>query len=222
MKRWLKLLLFRIRHSGKRVVFSNSCLIGIGSHFDGLNVIGKGSAVDVIMGYGSYVGSDCRISARIGKYCSIASNVVVLTATHPLERFVSTHPMFYSLLRQNGATYTNAQKFEETLYADRKGKYGVIIGNDVWIGHGATLIGGISIGDGAVVLANATVTKDVAPYSIVAGIPAQVLKKRFDDETIQFLLSYRWWDRPDSWIRQNVDLFSNIERFKHAASNAIL
>lgn len=192
----------------------SQCSIGINSYFEGLNKIGERSAFDGCMGYGSYIGANCNISGRIGRYCSIAGNVNVLTGTHPIEKFVSTHPAFYSLLKQNGDTYTNVQRFDEFLYVDKKLKHSVIIGNDVWIGCGVTLIGGITIADGSVVLAKSIVTKDVLPYTIVCGNPAKPIKKRFNDEMIQFLIAYKWWDKPENWLRAHVRDFADIERFK--------
>lgn len=84
------------------------------------------------------------------------------------------------------------------------GKGDVMIGNDVWIGYGATILSGVTIGDGAVVAARAVVTRDVEPYAIVAGNPARVVRKRFDDDTIRALLQIRWWDWPVHRIQENV------------------
>ena len=80
----------------------------------------------------------------------------------------------------------------------------VIIGNDVWIGYGATILSGVSIGDGAAIGACSLVVKDVPPYAIVAGNPAQVIRYRFDEETIHKLLKIRWWDWPDQRVRENI------------------
>jgi len=79
-----------------------------------------------------------------------------------------------------------------------------IIGNDVWIGYKATIMPGINIGDGAIIAANATVVKDVEPYSVVGGNPARELKRRFDEETIEKLLEIKWWDWKIGRITQNV------------------
>jgi acetyltransferase-like isoleucine patch superfamily enzyme len=219
IKKYLKLLFFKMKYASKRVSLASSCAIGTSSRFEGLNVVGDRTRFDGVLGYGSYVDADCAISARVGRYCSVAGGVRVIISTHPLENFVSTHPVFYSMLRQNGTTYAPSQLIGEALYADEQEKHGVIIGNDVWIGYGVTLIGGITVGDGAVILANATVTKDVPPYAIVGGLPAKVLRTRFDEETIQFLLEAKWWDKPEGWLRQNADLFSDIEIFKRDWKN---
>lgn len=87
-----------------------------------------------------------------------------------------------------------------------------IIGSDVWIGNSVTIMPGIKIGDGAVIGTNATVTKDVEPYGIVAGNPAKLLRKRFDDETISFLLELKWWDWPIEKIGENVQHIMNADR----------
>jgi virginiamycin A acetyltransferase len=84
----------------------------------------------------------------------------------------------------------------------RKGN--LIIGNDVWIGYNATIMAGVTIGDGAIIATNATVVKDVAPYTIVGGNPAREIRKRFSDDTIEKLLDLKWWDRDIDWITANV------------------
>ncbi len=89
-----------------------------------------------------------------------------------------------------------------------------IIGNDCWIGENVFYVGGITIGDGAVVLAGAVVTKDVPPYAIVGGVPAKVLKYRYDDDTIQFLLRIKWWNNSIEWLRENWQLMTDIDKLK--------
>lgn len=86
---------------------------------------------------------------------------------------------------------------------DNKGD--IVIGNDVWIGYEAVILAGVTIGDGAVIGARAVVTKDVAPYTVVGGVPARPVKKRFSDGTIQRLLELRWWDWPEERIRENLE-----------------
>lgn len=87
-----------------------------------------------------------------------------------------------------------------------------IIGNDVWIGNNVTIMPGVKIGDGAVIGTNSTVTKDVAPYIIIAGNPAKFIRKRFDDDTITFLLELKWWDWPIEKIGANVLHIMNADR----------
>ncbi len=91
--------------------------------------------------------------------------------------------------------------------------YNAIIGNDVWIGSNVLIIGGIKIGDGAIVAAGAVVTKDVPPYAIVGGIPARIIRFRFDKEQINKLLELKWWNKDDDWLIKNNYLFCNVEMF---------
>lgn len=214
MKLIIKKILLRFSNIGKKVIVGKKCNIGFATKFEGANKINDNTTFEGFIGYGSYIGLNCDISAHIKRYCSIGNNVHVLTGTHPLKKFVSTNPVFYSLGKQNGINFVNRQKFNEKLYADESNKCGVIIGNDVWIGYGVTIIGGVTIGDGAVVLAGAVVTKDISPYSIVGGIPAKEISKRFDEETVKFLIEFSWWEKPVEWIKENVELFDDIEKFK--------
>lgn len=99
------------------------------------------------------------------------------------------------------------------VYAGNDKKFGVIIGNDVWIGHGATIMGGVTIRDGAIVAANATVTRDVPPYAIVGGLPAKVLSYRFSEAQINALLKIKWWDWPAEKIHDHASEFLDIDSF---------
>lgn len=189
-----------------------------GTIFEGKNVVNKGTDFYGDMGFGSYIGRNCRFNGKIGRYCSLGSNIETIGSTHPSKTFVSTSPMFFSLQKQNGYTYVYKQKFDEMIYADNKKKYHVIIGNDVWIGNNVTILGGVKIADGAIVATGAVVTKDVLPYTIVGGVPAKEIKKRFTDEQIKFLIDFKWWNKSERWICENVDKFENIDEFVRSVS----
>lgn len=142
----------------------------------------------------SYINSGYLYNCVIGKYCSIGQNVSLGPGEHYINH-LSTFPINNLVLGKKDLT-----EFKVSLPA--------MIGNDVWIGNNAVILQGIKVGDGAIVAAGAVVTKDVEPYSIVGGVPARVLKKRFDEETIQKLLALAWWNKGEEWIRSNSDLFS--------------
>jgi acetyltransferase-like isoleucine patch superfamily enzyme len=144
-------------------------------------------------------------TVRIGKYCSIASNVFIFGGGEHNTELISTFP-FKNFF----------QNFEIDPNVTTKGP--VIIGNDVWIGTNAIILSGISIGDGAVIGAGSVVTKDVPPYTIVAGNPAKIIKYRFTDDQIKKLLKISWWNWPLEKIIANIDCFYDnpqifIERF---------
>ena len=103
--------------------------------------------------------------------------------------------------------------YEELRYVDGTGD-AVHIGSDCWIGDRVFIVGGVTINDGAVVLAGAVVTKDVPPYAIVGGIPARILRYRYDEETINFLLSIHWWDNDKEWFLKHWELLSDIDKLK--------
>ena len=196
-----------------KVIIAPSVILTKKTFFEGYNMIHKKcNLVNSQIGRGSYVGENSSLPlTKIGRYCSIAQNVKVLPYTHPSSVYVSTYPAFFSVSKQGGFTFTEHQKFDETLYLNDMKTICVEIGNDVWIGEDVKILGGIKIGDGAIVATGAVVTKDIEPYCIVGGVPAKCLKKRFNNEEIEFLLHFKWWDRSHKWFKENVDLFCNIK-----------
>lgn len=195
--------------------FSWSTIIRKGSRFEGSNRLGEHVVFNGQLGYGSYIGKCSDIAAKVGRFTSIGPYVRINYGTHPYKTpFVSTSPFFYSInkrILKDGRTFANKQLFQEYTYA--KDNIPVVIGNDCWVGEGALLIGGHTIGDGAVVLAHAVVTKDVPPYAIVGGVPAKVIDYRYDSDLIDILLSYKWWNKSLNWLHTNWMLMTNINDF---------
>ncbi|MDR2408395.1 MAG: CatB-related O-acetyltransferase [Bacteroidales bacterium] len=215
-KRLVKYLYLKWKFRDK-LKFDFSVIIELHSHFEGMNKIYPNTRFYGEMGLGSYIGDRCCLSGRIGRFTSIAPFVQCNNGRHPMtEPFATTSPMFFSLKKQNGYTLATEQYYEEHVFADTEKKYPVIIGSDCWIGQGVFIAGGITIGDGAVVLAHAVVTKDVPPYAIAGGTPAKILKYRYDEETIKFLLDFKWWNKDISWLKNNVNLLCNINDLKKA------
>lgn len=134
---------------------------------------------------------------KIGKFCSIACGAKFLfTSANHTMRSLSTYPfpIFFEEWELDAKNICEAW--------DNKGD--IVIGNDVWIGFEAVILSGVTIGDGAIIGTRAVVTKDVPPYTIVGGIPAKPIRKRFDDETIAQLEALNWWDWDEETIRNNI------------------
>jgi len=204
----------KLKYRGK-AIFNTTTRIDLTSSFEGANIIGNNTKFCGNMGYGSYICNDCAIVGNVGRFCSIAHEVKNAQGVHPISNpYVSTSPMFFSLRKQTGKTFAQKQLFEEM-------KEPIEIGHDCWIGQRAFIVGGVKIGTGAVVLAGAVVTKDVPPYAVVGGVPARILKYRYDEETIDFLLRSEWWNMPIEWLEANYELFSNIDEFKRIINETI-
>jgi len=205
----IKKQIFLQKYKDKHIRIGKDTNIFSTVKFGGNNSIGDGTTLGGSIGEGSYCASDCFLLCDIGKYCSIGNRVRVSIGTHPSHTWVSTHPAFFSVKKQAGFTFADHQKLDEFAYADG-GNY-VKIGNDVWIGDDVQILQGVTIGDGAIIAAGAVVTKNVKPYTVVGGVPAKEIRKRFSDEQIDFLLKFQWSNKGEAWIRKHAGEFENIE-----------
>lgn len=183
--------------------------------FEGRNTTQKGSGCPgSFLGYASYLGANTKLrDTRIGKYCSIGADVEIIFGNHPTRDFVCTHPEFYC----SGGYVAEENCYDaerHNPYVDSVSRKYCIIGNDVWIGKGAKLKCGVKIGDGAIIGAYAVVTKDVPPYAIVGGVPARLIRYRFDEEDIKWLQELRWWDKDDAWLKKYGEYFYDIAELR--------
>lgn len=167
------------------VTIGNRTLIGEGV------ILGKG----VTIGDYSYVNRGSLVaSGTIGRFCSIAYNCQIGVDEHPTEHLTSSPWLC------GPGIISEIPGWIDTSNPP-------VIGHDVWIGSQAIVLRGVNVGTGAIIAAGAVVTKDVAPYSIVGGIPARIIRKRFNEETINRLFHLRWWDMSDDQLRNIKELF---------------
>ncbi len=157
----------------------------------------------------SYV---CRLSSiiytHIGKFSNIAEMSRINPGAHPMER-PSLHHFTY-----RGERYGFTGKQDESFFNWRR-RQRVVIGHDTWIGHGAVIMPGVRIGDGAVVGSHSVVTRDVPPYTIVAGSPARIIRRRFPRAVAEALQETRWWDWTHEMLRERIDDFKDLRLFLH-------
>lgn len=161
---------------------------------------------NVSVGRYTYFAGDNSINyCSIGRYCSIAPGVKIGVGVHPSKDVVSTFPLFYANIQEYDIKFVKKNNF--STYSKIK------IGNDVWIGTNAIILDGVSVGDGAIIGAGAVVTKDVEPYSVVGGVPAKLIRYRFDKYKIEKLLLIKWWDKEESWIVGRAKYFLHVDSF---------
>ena len=175
--------------------------------------VGRGSnLINCSLGEHSYVGNyNSMTNVEIGKFVSIASFCSIGGDSHPLDS-VSTAIVFYrkkNVLKQKKLCNSNIEEEHKK----------VVIGNDVWIGEKVFIKEGIHIGDGAVIGAHSVVTHDVEPYSIVAGVPAKELRKRFSESQIKELLDLQWWDFDENRLARLSSHMSDIDKFLEEAKD---
>jgi len=164
------------------------------------------SLLESTFGDYSYTAGQVSIAyTDVGKFCSIAAQARINPGNHPMGRVTQHH-----------FTYRRAQYGfgeDDNTFFDWRRASRCVIGHDVWIGHGAIILPGVTIGTGAVVGAGAVVSKDVEPYTVVVGVPAQPRRKRFSAEMIEALLRIAWWDWDHPTIQERIDSLLDIERF---------
>ncbi len=171
----------------------------------------------------SYLGIDCEMwCAEIGKFSNIASHVRINATKHPMWR-ATLHHFTY-----RAGDYWPDAEHEAEFFDWRRGNK-VVIGHDTWLGHGSTILPGVTVGNGAVIGAGAVVSRDVAPYTIVGGVPARLIRERFDAATGNRLDRLAWWDWSHERLRDALDDFRalDIEAFlakyeTPANANAVL
>ena len=194
---------YSVKNTEKRVV-NVSINDENGNNMFPLLVVGKGTyisgatlqtSVDMIPEYGCH-------NFQLGNYCALAEDI----------RFMFNMNHNYRNVFQ-GEFEELQGAVPETTDTSVKSKGEIVVGNDVWIGHGATIMMGVTIHNGAVIGTNALVTKDVPPYAIVGGVPAKIIGYRFDEETIEKLQRIRWWEWPSEVISERKNDFFNTEKF---------
>ncbi|MBS9903566.1 CatB-related O-acetyltransferase [Vibrio alginolyticus] len=192
----------------ENVKFSFQSYVDRYSNFgSNIRVVGRSNIHYSTVGDCSYIVNSRISRADIGKYCSIGSDSKVGgLGIHPTN-YISTHPIFYSNKKQCGISFTDQStiaEFERT-----------IIGNDVWVGSNCIILDGVTIGDGSIIAAGSVVTKNVSPYAIVGGVPAKVIRYRFNEEDIETLLNIKWWDESIDRLQECTEVMedNDVEKF---------
>lgn len=209
---------YKFKYRGRDIIIRRGAHIRGGSELEGMNCVSQRTVFRGRLGRCSYIGADGRLTADVGRYTSIGPRVISNPGIHTYRPpFVSTSPMFFNRAFQRGKSYATRDTIDNNRYAVPERRLDVKIGNDCWICEDVFLCGGVTVGDGAVVMAGAVVTHDVEPYSIVGGVPAKLMGYRFDKGNREFLQKLKWWNLPDEWLRENWELFNDINRLKAAA-----
>ena len=170
--------------------------------------IGAGTSIhESTVGDYSYLVDSCQvIYTTIGKYCSIASHVRLNPGNHPLWRVTSHHMTYRRRAYQLGVE-------DEADFFQWRRDHPVVIGHDVWIGHAVTVCAGVTVGNGAAIGAGAVVTKDVAPYTVVGGVPAKVIKERFPADVAKRIEASAWWNWTREELEERFDDLYDVDRF---------
>lgn len=207
---WLKRLIFprKLLRNNKRkywelrhLSYVDKCVVGNYNTFYEYASLNNSSFGNFV-----YIGQRTIINnASIGSYCSIVPDVKIGLGIHPTN-LISTPLSFFSTRKQCQITFVSEGDMFEELSR-------VIIGNDVWMERNAIITDNVTIGDEMITAAGAVVNKDIELYPIIGGMPAHLIKKRFDNKKIDILLKSQWWHRDISWIEKNYKLFGNSGEF---------
>jgi phosphonate metabolism protein (transferase hexapeptide repeat family) len=204
---WLRWLLTAINYKLRNKHFMMEYLSEVTNcRFGKYNTIRKYARMrNVDMGDYSYVGRESQVyEACIGKFTCIGPGVTIGPGEHPTDR-ISIHPMFYSTRAQSNLVSVESNRFDEMPTT--------VIGHDVWIAQGAILRSGIRVGDGAIIAAGAVVVQDVPDYAVVGGVPAKIIKYRFDEQERDRLAQIAWWNWDAETLRASVDKMNRPDLF---------
>ena len=209
--KFLKIYIIRKYFSFQNVQSESSSVISKSCSFMGNNYVGKKTLVsDSKVGRFTYIANNSYIkNCQIGSFCSIGSNVKTFVGLHPSSNWVSTSPIFYNNNNPFAETFVKKKSFEQHKYI-AESMFVVDIGNDVWIGDDVTIFDGVKIGNGAIIGAKSLVTRDVPAFTIVGGITAKPIRKRFSVEDIKYLQSIKWWNWDISKIKKYSSKFSSV------------
>ncbi len=213
--RWLSgKIFYQCRYWGSHLRISYGTLINRCA-FGRYNWLGNNNLVEnSTLGDYSYIAGNCLVrNCIIGKYCAIARNIQISPGDHPTSGFVSIHPSTYCKPSFHSKTYLDSNHY--------KHNENVEIGNDVWIGTNVVITGGVKIGDGVIIAANSVVTQSIPAYTLVGGMPARFIRKRFTAEEIEFLEEVKWWDKDEEWIQKNISQFWSIDEFIKFAESGV-
>lgn len=178
---------------GNHVRIDEDCTVFDSTLQDHTALHSRSVVTGINLGSFSYIAERSQVSyTQIGRFCSVGPEFLCGYGDHPLE-FVSTSPVFYSTRGQCGTTFSDKNAFPEHKETE--------IGHDVWIGARVFVRSGMKIGDGAIIAAGAAVVTDVPDYALVGGVPAKIIRYRFDEPTIKELLQLRWWNWPEADLR---------------------
>ncbi|MEO0902191.1 MAG: CatB-related O-acetyltransferase [Bacteroidota bacterium] len=200
--RWLYL-----RYRYPQVDFKRGCNANESCQFgDCIKICASAILANVKIGSYSYVGGNSVLkNCSVGKFVAIAPEVKIGLGIHPVNDVISTYPGFYSAGASGAVKFNCDSSIEESKQ--------VVIGNDVWIGTRAMILDGVTIGDGAVIAAGSVVTKEVEPYTIVGGVPAKLIRRRYSPAETQELINFAWWDKGHDFYVDNAKLFLNPKTF---------
>lgn len=204
MKKIIKNILHKFNNRTCKIAIN--CNISMDTKFGRyVQILSKTKIGSSTIGNFTYICENSEITyTDIGSFCSVGSNLICGLGIHPTD-FVSTYPGFYSSKTTRAYFFGSAHKIVENKQIN--------IASDVWIGSRVTILGGITIGVGAVIAAGAVVTKDVPPYAIVGGVPAKVIKYRFNNEVVNKLIKSKWWDLPIEKLKNYSKYMNKPEIF---------
>jgi acetyltransferase-like isoleucine patch superfamily enzyme len=205
--RWLfTCLSYQIRFGGKSIRIEYMAELSK-VVFEGTNKVYKFARLrDVSLGFFSYVSRGTQVyNAEVGRFTCIGPETIIGPGEHPVRGYISSHPAFYSTLAQAGTTFSDQDYVEEIPRTK--------IGHNVWIGARAIIRAGVTIGDGAVIAAGSVVVKDVAAYTVVGGVPAQMIRDRFDVQVKTLVQTSEWWNWPTDKLSKHAAAFRDEKKF---------